>query len=179
MGATAKRTTSAPSAINADAAADRCAHCTSAPRLLVCLGCHQAGYCSLACQQGAWCVWDLLCHRELFAHIDIMCDIYFIASARRAGHKKACKAARKERAPQGDQDVMLIAPSAAASLRGAALDSQDSPAAPHSHVCDQWGTTAPDLLVCLGCHKACYCCKACQKAAWWVTTGVCGRLFAG
>ena len=54
--ADAKRTASAPSAINADAAADLCAHCTAAPGLLVCLGCHQAGYCSLTCQQGAWWV---------------------------------------------------------------------------------------------------------------------------
>ena len=56
VGATAKRTSSAPSGINADAAVDLCAHCTAALGLLVCLGCHQAGYCSLACQQGAWWV---------------------------------------------------------------------------------------------------------------------------
>ena len=56
VGATAKRTASAPSVINADTAADLCAHCTAAPGLLVCLGCYQAGYCSLACQQGAWWV---------------------------------------------------------------------------------------------------------------------------
>ena len=56
VGATAKRTASAPSVINADAAADLCAHCTAALGLLVCQGCHQAGYCSLACQQGAWWV---------------------------------------------------------------------------------------------------------------------------
>ena len=55
---TIKRTASAPSpsAIDADAAVDLCAHCTVAPGLLVCQGCHQAGYCSLACQQGAWWV---------------------------------------------------------------------------------------------------------------------------
>ena len=49
------KTSSAPSVI-ADAAMDLCAHCTAAPGLLVCLGCHQAGYCSLTCQQGAWWV---------------------------------------------------------------------------------------------------------------------------
>ena len=48
--------TSAPSAINAAVAADLCVHCTAAPGLLVCQGCHQAGYCSLSCQQGAWWV---------------------------------------------------------------------------------------------------------------------------
>ena len=137
----------------------------------MCLGCHQAGYCSLACQQGAWWVW--LTWRPMIdlasrLHSVPLITRWFIASARREGHKKACKAARKERVRQGD--VVVAPPSTAAteSTPGTALDSRDSPAALPLHVCDQCGTTAPDMLMCLGCHTACYCCAACQRAAWWV-----------
>ena len=64
------KTSSAPSVI-ADAAMDLCAHCTAAPGLLVCLGCHQAGYCSSACQRDAWCV-CITAHKPALAKLPLM-----------------------------------------------------------------------------------------------------------
>ena len=49
-----------PSSLSDSATAEPCAHCTTSPALLLCLGCHQAWYCSLACQKDAWCALALV-----------------------------------------------------------------------------------------------------------------------
>ena len=134
----------------------------------------------------------------------------------RAGHKKACKAARKGRAtlPASDGGApgtpavvtmtkgraplpaseggapgtpaastmtkeraplpfnQGVAPGTPAAVTmtacGAALRDGDAAAPPSRIACDQCGASGLEMLVCLGCHQAGYCCMACQRAAWWV-----------
>jgi hypothetical protein len=75
---------------------------------------------------------------------------------KRAGHRKACKAAQKARAaaeadPQND-DALTVG------------ETGLSPAG----ACGYCGREAPGLLVCAGCHEARYCSAEHQRQAWFV-----------
>ena len=81
----------------------------------------------------------------------------------RTRHKKPCKAARQARAlTEGADDV--ASPAIAAPLEAESGAPTVSP--PQTETCDQCTQAVPELLVCLGCHRARYCCVACQKGAW-------------
>ncbi len=82
----------------------------------------------------------------------------------RAGHKQACKAARKvqELSSKASNDkVVLDYP---AEQPEAEAGSSSAPA----ETCDQCAKAVLVVLACLGCHQARYCSAKCQREAWYV-----------
>ena len=149
-----KEGTMASSATDAKA----CAYCQTAPAPLLCTGCHQAWYCSLACQRDAWCVFG----GHAIGSVSTVGGFNLLKAPPlcfyRTGHKATCKTVRKAR-EQAERDVGL---SKAANEFNTASHPPTSPA----EICDQCATVAAALLVCTGCHQARYCSTECQHASW-------------
>jgi hypothetical protein len=121
-----------------DSVSNSCDHCgAQPPELLVCSGCDAARYCTTECQYGAW----LGSLRYVLVYVGR--PFYF-----RLGHKKACRAAQKQRKAQEE----------AAKVAGPA--------------CDVCGVQSPDVFVCPACEMAHYCGQEHQHDAWFVLVSV-------
>jgi hypothetical protein len=141
---------------------DHCAVATPEAELLLCLGCHHVRYCSVACQRGAWLVWCFVgigggCFfAKLVKYGSCTTSFPLCTNHKRAGHKKACKEAQKERA--GAETDLQHREKKAATLEADCKMGG----------CGHCGHESLDLLVCLGCHTARYCSAAHQRKAWCV-----------